>query len=371
MLRRRRLVWGSTRLPPVNVTFPESCGAASDPRAAASTRSCPRSWAVRSARNGSASSSGMVPFTLASSPGPDSGMRPEPWMSRPRAAVTRAELSCTAPRAKLAGRHDGERRKRIVRQHPGADALAAEIEADGGGRERPAHPAPAGKGAAESAVPGDPVDEREGEGLQVEGDVEIAGAGAERNRAPGPSREFPAALTRASRLSRRFDVCPRAWTPTGGRPAARVVAPSTPAAVTSKRTSGASRGPVTRAVPFTVPARPKVRPDRIREPERHVAHRELEIEGIGDAALRRQAAGAEVEPQRRQLDGAVADADRGRCRQRRGRGLVAKPERAKRRRETAVEAGELARDVGQGADREPAFGAEAHPVGGRAASRSR
>ena len=91
------------------------------------------------------------------------------------------------PAAKLAGRHDGERRQRIVRQHPGADALAADVEADGGGRERPAHAAPAGQGAAESAVPGDPVDEREGKRLQVEGDVEVAGA--ERNRALGPSRE--------------------------------------------------------------------------------------------------------------------------------------------------------------------------------------
>ena len=84
------------------------------------------------------------------------------------------------------------------------------------------------------------------------------------SRSPGPSGTEPLAeaarpfceLTEASRFSRLSAVCPVALTATGGSPAPRVIAEPMPSPATSKRTSGVARGPVTRAVPFTVPASP-------------------------------------------------------------------------------------------------------------------
>ena len=139
--------WSGDRrgVPPVSVTFPESCGAASDPRAVASTRSCPRSLRRPLGEERVGKLERQRAGHPASSPGPDSGMRPEPWMSRPPCRGDAGGAELHRPAAKLAGRHDGERRQRIVRQHPGADALAAQVEADGGVGERPAHAAPAGQ----------------------------------------------------------------------------------------------------------------------------------------------------------------------------------------------------------------------------------
>ncbi len=86
-----------------------------------------------------------------------------------------------------------------------------------------------------------------------------------RSSSPAPSGSEPRASaarplpepTLASSLSRPSAVWPVASSRTGGRPAPRVIAEATSAAARSKRTSGAVRGPVTRAVPLTVPARPR------------------------------------------------------------------------------------------------------------------
>ncbi len=86
-----------------------------------------------------------------------------------------------------------------------------------------------------------------------------------RSRLPAPSGTVPFALaarpfcevTAASRLSRFSAVCPVARRPTGGSPALRVIADAMPSAFTSNSTLGASRGPVTCALPLTVPARPR------------------------------------------------------------------------------------------------------------------
>ena len=199
------------------------------------------------------------------------------------------------------------------------------------------------------------------------------------SRAPAPSGTLPRAsaarpppaVTRASRPRRPSVVVPRAVSETGGRPALRVMVEATSAAAMSKRTSGAPRGPVTRAVPLIVPARPEVGPDGVGEGERHGGDRHVDVEGLGHPALRGQAAGAEVELQRRQVDRAVADGDRRRRGQRRRDALLAQAQRVEPGGEAAVEPLQLAREVGERADRQAALRLELHGrrVGLRSPSR--
>ena len=104
-----------------------------------------------------------------------------------------------------------------------AEPLAAQIEGAGRVGQGPgqARAVPV-SGAAQPAASRQPVDEREREGLQVDRDVEVAGA---ERHLPWPSRReavWPATL--ASSCDRPSAVWPAASSASGGRPAPRVTA---------------------------------------------------------------------------------------------------------------------------------------------------
>ena len=189
------LVCGSISAPLDSETRPERSGAVSEPRAVALMRSGPPlASAERSASSGLTMESGAVPETVASRPGPAKGIVPEPVELEAAGAgdAGRVEPERLAP--ELTGGGQRERRESVRAQDGRVDALAAQVEGDGRVGDRPGRVAGAGDRAAQAAVAGDPVDERQREGLQVDRDVEVAGT--ERHRAPGLGGE---AVLRADR----------------------------------------------------------------------------------------------------------------------------------------------------------------------------
>ena len=201
--------------------MPASCGAASEPRAVAETRTSPATSAARLARRGLARPSGSEPETLASRPGPGEGdaagaLEVEPARRRwrgPRRARRRRRGSCRSRWGRRAGRGSRRGRRR--------SALRRGARSRRRVGERPGGAAGAADRAAQAAAAGGAVDEREREGLESESNVELA------LRRAGPSRWRVAASPVAETTRAQVEPAVRggaAWrrAATGGRPAARV-----------------------------------------------------------------------------------------------------------------------------------------------------
>ena len=345
---RRMFVAGSKNEPPDRLTVPASCGAASEPRAVAEMRTSPATSAARLARRGFARPSGSEPETLASRPGPAKGMRPEPWRSRPPGAVARAEASSTRAAAVAAARGQREGRDLVRGEDVGRQPFAAQLEADARVGEGAGGAAGPADRAAQAAVAGGAVDEREREGLQREVERELAlaerdravGGGGEPGRRDARAQLEPAVRGGAAGVDR--DRRQAGGAGGGGDEARR---PEVEAHVRRVARPGDAGGAVDGAAEAELGA------DGVGDVERKRAQRHVDVEAVGDLALRRQAAVPDLERERRELDGAAADRHRRRRGEGgRGRGL-ADAERVERGREPAVEPGELARDVGERADR--------------------
>ena len=313
----------------------------------------------------SARASGTAPERPTSRPGPASGTRPEARRSRPRGPVERrpsaGSARCRGSRRRRRGRAAGCR-SRAGRVAPSPAPRSSKL-AVGSARVPPTRPWP----VTEPASPWSPAarsmsDERER--LQV--DAEVDRAGAQRDRAARPGGEA------ARRADGRVEVepavlrwCRGASSASGGRPAARVAAEATSAAreveahVRRVARAGHAGGAVDapgerRGRGWTVLAMSSGRSRRSSERSKASAI----------APLRGQPAGADVERERGQLDRAAGGRSRWRARSGwRPTAPLAQAQRLERRGEAVGQPGELARDVGERADRQPGIGGEAHAVG--------